>query len=541
MTLSSLVDPAHASDSGGVAGRIGYDYQSHVAAAFVLDMIADPDLRQVECETADDITLRWERDGRVFTEYVQVKTTESESKWGIGEITKRENRRPGTSIIEKSLACDAHAGEPLFRFVSSRDVRGELALFKIPREVRSSVHTRFNALVERIGKKHAAYRSPNNRTSTYWAAHLQWDVEESEAALERKNILNLLRQAENQGERPSTALAERAYDNLLKRVTAASKASRVTAAHAKALPRDDAWIWWRDWLSQMSAAGQTSLKVYRARPDPFFVMITDIEDALLKRSMQGFDAEFDGGKWRGEELTRYLVDWLPEITLPPKLLASFTHLEARNLIKQAVDAVAAHGRLAMDRVLAELMLNAILRQYRRSEPIACKLFTNSVGVVHANSAHIVHSDSTDEIWLGQARLTTAADHDRMVRETLDEISATFDRDVLKREREVIVQLRDPNHLKVTNIERCLSRNAKLDDFLKVLRIPVLLAYDSAVIAAGNKPGYVESLIAEVTASYHRTMALLPTALNDAQVHFFLIPVQCAVSLASSFEKHLNGQ
>lgn len=540
MTLSSLVDPAHASDSGGVAGRIGYDYQAHVAASFVLQMIADPALVQVECETADDVTLRWDREGLAQTEYVQVKTTDADGKWGIGELTARTASSPGSSIMEKSLDCDRYPGAPLFRFVSSRDVRGDLSLFKLPREARSASHPGLNALIARFGKKHPQYRSPNNRTTQDWAANLLWEVEESEAALERKNILNLLQQAESQGERPSTALVEQAYDNLLKRVAAASKASRVTAAQAKALPRADAWIWWKDWLSKMRAAGQASLKVYHATPDPFFVMIADVQDKSLNRSMQGFDAEFDGGAWRREELARYLVDWLPEITLPPKLLASFTHLEARHLTRQAVEAVAAHGRHNADRLLAELMLNAILRQYRQSEPIACKLFTNSAGLVHANSAHVVHTASSDEIWLGQARLATAADHDRILLETLGEIGATFDRDVLKREREVIVQLRDPNHLKATNIERSLSRNAKLDDFLKVLRIPVLLAYDSAVIAVGDRPGYVKDLIVEVTASYHRAMAVLPDVLKAAKVHFFLVPVECAASLALSFEKQLNG-
>lgn len=33
MTISSLIDPALVSDSSGVAGRIGYDFQAHVAAA----------------------------------------------------------------------------------------------------------------------------------------------------------------------------------------------------------------------------------------------------------------------------------------------------------------------------------------------------------------------------------------------------------------------------------------------------------------------------------------------------------------------------
>lgn len=541
MKLSSLVDPALASDSGGVAGRIGYDFQAHVAAAFVLDMIAAPNLLQVECETADDIALRWERNGRSEIEYVQVKTTDGDSKWGVAELTARDKSKVGSSVMEKSLECDKHPENALFRFVSSRDVRGDLALFKIRRDKRYIPNPRFDQLVQSFGKKYRTFKSSQGRTTRDWAANMLWDVEGNEAALQGKNILKLLRLAEDAGERPSSQLAEEAYDNLLKRVATASKASRVTAPHAKSLPRSDAWTWWNSWLSRMRSEGQRTLKVYSATPDTFFAKIANVEESHIKRCLQAFDAEFDGGVWRRDELARYLVDWLPEITLPPKVLASYSHLEARALTKRALEAFATSGNIAIDRLLAELMLNAILREYSQSEPISCKLFTKSAGVIHTNSAHILHTSSTDEIWLGQARLATASSHEAVVSEAIGQIEETFDRDVLKREREVIVQLRDPSHLKATNIERSLSVNAKLDDFLKVLRIPILIAYDSMVIGGGDQTDYVSKLIAEVKTSYEQLKSRLHLNLRDAHISIFLIPVECAVSMTVSFERYLNGK
>lgn len=535
------MDPALASDSGGVAGRVGYDFQAHVAGGFILDMISDSRLVQIECETADDITLRWDRNSRSEIEYVQVKTTDGDSKWGIGELTARDKGKVGSSLVEKSLACDAHPGTPLFHFVSSRDVRGELVLFKIQRERRNAPNLRFDKLVGAFGDKHKSFRSPQGRSTRDWAANMLWTVFATEQDLERANILKLLRLAEDSGERPSSRLAEEAYDNLLKRVSAASKASRVTAPHAKAVSRDDAMTWWKSWLTKMSSEGQRSIKVYNATPDAFFVQIANLEEVHIKRAMQAFDTEFDGGTWRRDELAQYLVDWLPEITLPPKVLASFNHLEARALTKRALEAFTAGGNIEMERLLSELMLNAILRQYRQSEPIACKLFTKSAGVVHSNSAHIVHTSGVDELWLGQARLATASSHETVVAETIKQIQETFERGALKREREVILQLRDPMHLKATTIERSLSKNAKLDDFLQILKIPILIAYDSAVIGRGDQPGYVGNLVTEVTESYEQLKTRLPDALRDAQINIFLIPVECAVSLATSFESYINGR
>lgn len=540
MTLSSLIDPVLASNSGGVAGRIGYDFQAHVAAAFVLRMIIDPSLVQVECETGDDVTLRWNRDGKAEIEYVQVKSSDDDSKWGIGELTERSKATVGSSIMEKSLKCDAHPGEPFFRFVTSRDVRGDLVLFKVPREKRQP-NERFDALVDNFAKKYKTFKSPQGRSTRDWAERMFWEVEGNEDSLEKKNILKLLRLAEDAGESPSSRTAESAYDDLLKRVVAASKASRITAPWAKALPREDAWIWWKSWLLRMRRAGMETLKVYTATPDAFFVNIADVDESSIKRAMQAFDAQFDGGEWRREDLAEYLANWLPEITLPPKVLATFSHLEARNLVKRALEAYGLSDEIAFDRLLAELMLNAILRQYRQSEPIACKLFTKHAGVLHKNSAHIVHTEGTDEIWLGQAHIATADAHDEIVEKIISEISESFNRSVLKREREMIVQLRDPNHLRATNIEHCLSTNAKLDDFMRVLRIPILIAYDSEVIGGGEADDYVDKLIDEVGASYQRIKAVIPPAMADAHIHVFLIPVECAASLVASFGRYLNGK
>src|SRR5580698_750973 len=91
-----------ASDAGGVAARHGFKYQEHVAAQFVLAMIADERLICVECETADDILLIWNDSSNEFSEYVQVKTTENDKKWSQAEITNRtaaKSKSP-TSLVE---------------------------------------------------------------------------------------------------------------------------------------------------------------------------------------------------------------------------------------------------------------------------------------------------------------------------------------------------------------------------------------------------------------------------------------------------------
>ena len=46
-------------EEGGTEARKGFHFQDHVAAALCIDMLDDPSLLEVWCETQDDITLIW--------------------------------------------------------------------------------------------------------------------------------------------------------------------------------------------------------------------------------------------------------------------------------------------------------------------------------------------------------------------------------------------------------------------------------------------------------------------------------------------------
>ncbi len=176
MTLDTLIDLEEVSDAGGVAGRLGFRYQDHVGASFFLEMLRDSSLEQVEFETADDITLRWSFAGQKAIEYVQVKTTEVDTKWSIKEISKRDSGREGTSLIEKSLLCDVNPGEALFRFVTKRDVGTSLRPFSVNRDKRRTIQTKIDASVESSSKKYKTVRSSCGRSTRDWASKLLWVV-----------------------------------------------------------------------------------------------------------------------------------------------------------------------------------------------------------------------------------------------------------------------------------------------------------------------------------------------------------------------------
>ena len=89
-------------DFGGVVARRGFAYQDHVAVRFCVKMLATPALKEVWCETYDDIVLILDMAGAEAVEFVQVKGSLLDQLWTIAKLCECP-RGKGTSILEKSL------------------------------------------------------------------------------------------------------------------------------------------------------------------------------------------------------------------------------------------------------------------------------------------------------------------------------------------------------------------------------------------------------------------------------------------------------
>jgi hypothetical protein len=535
MSVTELQSETEAlpSDAGGVAARRGFKYQDHVAALFVLKMIEDARLARVECETADDILLAWKNGAAEAREYVQVKTTEADRKWSQSEIVTRERPKTATSLVEKSLLCDVTTDGALFRIVSRRDVIKSLACLKLALDNRHRV-----APAAELGKKLAQKwntKSPMGRDLAYWARNAVWQVTgdaEALAALNHKTITIL---AERFGTNPTASHVKEIYDDLLRLVSEAGEASRADNPDKKVIPRDAAVGWWQNHLQETDAAQRRTSKPYRARTEPFFAELHSLSEADVRRALSSFDARYEQNKWRSLQLADHLADWLPEIALKASDLVSVQHLQLRQKTKDAIQTIKRHRAVAVEQLMAETMLHALIRQTHGSEPIACKLFCqSSTGLQSFGNAHIVHSTDGDTLWLGRAVVATAATHDEVIKKTVAELEHVLQADFLKEERETILALREPQHLLPTSLEATLSRNAPIDDLVGALCIPVLVGYDSKVLSGGYADGYQRKLVEEVVAAYEGLKPRLPEALKAVKVHVFLIPIECVKTLTDQF-------
>lgn len=539
MNAEPLIDSP--SDAGGVAARAGFDFQDHVGAGLLLDLLVDSSIIAVEFETADDITLRLLEMGEPLNEYVQVKTTEANGKWNLKEVTERDTRNGNkvewSSLCEKSLACDKFSDRARFRLVTTRDVATNLKPFCVPRGSRQTVAQKLETLVTSFSKKYKKSVSEKGRNLGDWAVSLYWDVAGSSEAIENRSINRILRLCEGRGASPSFSHAEAIYEDLMKQVRTASGASRMSEHLKKSIKRPDLLKWWEGQIEVIQTASRVTLKVYEFLPEPFLTEISQQSDDAIKRSMNAYDVEFDDAIWRSEELCDYLLDWLPEIALPSSTLALYTdRFKARELLPKARMALKGQS-IDSERLLAEALLHAIMRNHLGSEPIPCRLFSLDDGT--ATSAHIVFDDSGDQLWLGRPSLLPLLDRKAILEQIVESIETAVTSGVLKKEREFALSLRQPLHARPTTVEAMLSNRAKIEDLRKIIRLPVLLAYESPHLANSFYTEYLKDLVEEADTEYRSLMAMLPSSLIDVSVAVFLIPIPNVAKLTQCFEEALS--
>ncbi|HHY2948728.1 TPA: HamA C-terminal domain-containing protein [Enterobacter hormaechei subsp. steigerwaltii] len=530
MSITSL------SDAGGPAARQGFKYQDHVAVSFIFKMLRDSNYYQVECETADDIVAVFQCAGQILNEYIQVKTTESDGKWNLKEITALDGTKANSSLLHKSLKCDVRPGIARFRIVTKRDVAKILEGFKkeIDKRVLPDITTTRGVALR---KKFKTIVSPQKRDFLYWAENFVWQVYGDVEALEAVNIKVLSQLAEGLGNRPNFTQLKAIYEEFLEIADKAATASVKTAAASKIILRDPTLAHLRKLLDEADDKSTATSKPYKKRPDPFLVEFHANPKEGLLHSFSGFDVRYALKKWRHENYAKHLIEWLPEFSLKASEIVNILAHNAETILARSISTFS-DSELPRDRLIAELILHSILRSRQNSEPVACKVFYKSADKLSEfGNAHIVQMpDQDDQLWLGLARLIKANDMDttlEQIREILDE---TISETVLSAEREIIISLREPLHHqpKADSFNQALHRNSPVDDMLNILCFPILLTYDSAALSSGWLADYVDNLKIEIETHFSTFTSELPENIKQVKVLIFLVPMESIEHLTNAF-------
>ena len=216
-------------DQGGPTARAGFLYQDHIAARFCIEMLRNPKLTAVWCETLDDITLIWTAEGSgVTVEFVQVKSNELDQMWSISLICEGGTTK---SIVARSLAQHRCHEPCCFRVVTRVGVMAELRVLQLGREHKDRCVTNVvaRALHREVEMRLAGCKSDAGWSPSAWVGNTLWDVAESEDAIRASNLLQLDEWLDDLGETLFFDQRGELYNRILASVV---KASALKKEHA---------------------------------------------------------------------------------------------------------------------------------------------------------------------------------------------------------------------------------------------------------------------------------------------------------------------
>lgn len=214
---------------GGVYARNGFAYQDQIAAHYCIKMLIDPTLKEVWCETYDDIVLIWENGAGELVDFVQVKAELKSSLWSIAKLCGRTKSatRPdgvGSSLLETSLARESCAEPARFLLVFTRQISKELELLtrEFEHTDRTMSNQEFKKLADIVAEYVDGFKSPKGNNHEHWLLNGKcWDV--AEDAILAINERNLHRVLESMVGYVDTALIGLVYENLLSFVKAVAE------------------------------------------------------------------------------------------------------------------------------------------------------------------------------------------------------------------------------------------------------------------------------------------------------------------------------
>jgi hypothetical protein len=252
-------------------------------------------------------------------------------------------------------------------------------------------------------------------------------------------------------------------------------------------------------------------------------------------------AGYERGAWRKDELVEHLFDYLLEFAMKWSQLQQLNSATAARMMQDAARRVYESDKPDKRGEFGELLLHAALRSHFNSEPAVSKLFYKTADndtVKGFDCVHLVTDNEDDlELWLGEAKFY--ADINGAMRAAASSLAELTETESLKREFVLIRGLVDDSWPYAQEF-KALTEGKSLDEVFKVLRIPVMLTYNSDAVNAHAQLNaeYETALRDEVEQIFAQFKALdkLP---SDIFIHLILVPIKDKTALNDALHTRLK--
>ena len=558
--MSSNLNSMENSDSGGVGAKKGFLYQDYAAALYVISMIRNKKIKAVRCEVTDDIDIIYDN----YIEYVQVKTTDSNTKWGVVEFCKtstakkvsgKRSIKPTDSILHKSLGCDKHKKlTAKFRILTPRDVSSSLTYLKIDYSARTSKDGK-DELLKSLSKKIKDFKSENGNDINYWIDNAFWEVKNSIEELILKAHDEIMKAAiDSSIYLDSNRDPNIILNDVLATVTNKSAISRqIHTASDKSYMREDFISWFDEEINIIARKSKSHAKVYTRNTDElkqlFLELVSIVNPEYDKKYGLGLKQNYFQNEYRFDYIAKTLVDWLPELLLRPSELAD-TH--GINFIEKwkSLGSRLGANLVEFETFTGKLLLHSTIRYFSKSQPVSASLYIDDgADSFHEfENIHIVkHQHNPDELWMGFSKLSNSLDIKEPINEICKELNFLIT-NCFDKQREKILNVKEDNYLFKHDINEMLNAAHSLDDYVDRFRFVIFLGYTSEHLKIiktkdNMEVNYEDILKQEVEEYFNLQINELSKSnsyFEELKVTVYLYPTPCIDTMLSVIKNELEG-
>lgn len=271
---------------------------------------------------------------------------------------------------------------------------------------------------------------------------------------------------------------------------------------------------------------------------PFFKVIIHKDENIP--DLHGICAGFEGLKWRKEQLVDHLFEYLPEFALNYSGYIDLNGENAIAKIRQVAANIYKSKKFESRGEFGELLLHAIIRETYNTIPAISKIYYKdgpNETVKGFDAVHVIDLGETLELWLGEVKFYQ--DISSAMHSVIEELKQHIEVRYIKSEFIAITNKIDSKWSHSDKLKALLNPNTSLDDVFENTCIPVLLTYDSKILAKYNKSckEYIDEITQELI-QYHDKFC------NDlgkfpVTIHLFLLPLNTKKELIECIDKKLR--
>ncbi|MUK25716.1 dsDNA nuclease domain-containing protein [Aliivibrio fischeri] len=563
------------SDSGGPAALKGFEYQNFVAAYYVLSMLENKNLIKVRCEAVDDIDLVYANK----VEYIQVKTTDKDSKWNAKEFAEAETysvppqgrqRKYQTiskenSILHKSILCDKGESPSYFKIITPRDVTNALKYLKISlnvrdekTELRQPLLKTLTACVEKNrSRKLEAFKSPNGNDVEYWLDHAVWEVIPTKELIEMRCTKLIRQSAHRKGIYLSeNGDAERILCSLLINLFEKGAASRVLKSiNDKSYDRRDFISWFNDEIQYYANLSLEHVKIYSTDSSTLQAVLSlffkekglyDTANFKGKKECTGFKGEYHRRKYGYDVIARNLYKWFHEVLLLPSEIADISPDKITEKFQILTKRYKFEASF-INQLIAKALLHSIVRTTYKSQPIAALLYVDDDKSTCFDNIHIVLNEhEPDSLLMGFSRFITTINRSSLEK-IVGEFHELLESEAFSSQKEKVLILKKDNYLLEHDINELLEPNSSLDNNLNRFKFVFFIGYESEHLKCNSKEmelDFENQLIYEATTQFRELVNHLVSVdefYEELHIDVYLYPIPSLISLIKEVQNQVNTE